>query len=300
MKGKNIVIGTAVLLLFWLVTTSIAGATSVNVTPAYQEVVQGADFQVNVTVDDVTNMAADGAILHFDPCAMQATNITAGVIDTFPVEIIDNVAGTVTFGYALMTGSFTGGPGTLATIDFTADATAEGLFELNLTDVELLRQNLSEIPTEVFNGTVNIIGPVLCTDPDPPSHDFGDVPEGQTRTWNFDITNCGEPGTTLTWTVVDDQPWITESPTIGSTTTEVDVVTVRVDTTGLSLGLHTGTVTVMSNDGSKEGTIGVNVTAPVAPPAAVPGLSGMGMIALIGILATVLAISVSATRRRRK
>ena len=301
MKGKNIAVGTAVLVLFWLVTLSIAGATSVNVHPAYQEVAPGAAFQVEVNVTDVTNMAADGAILHFDPGAMQATGITGGVITTFPIEQIDNVAGTVTFGYAKATGSYTG-TGVLATIDFTADAAADGQYDLTLTDVELLRPDSSVIPTDVNNGTVNITapaGPSLCTNPDPPSHGFGDVPEGQTRTWPFEITNCGASGTTLTWGVSDNQGWLSETPTSGSTTTETDTVTVRVDTTGLSLGLHTGTVTVTSNDGSKDGTITVNVTAP-PPPAAVPGLSGTGMVALIGALAAVLAISVSAIRRREK
>ena len=300
MKGKNIAVGTAILVLFWLVTLSIAGATSVNVHPTYQEVAPGHTFQVEVNVTDVTNMAADGAILHFDPTAMQATGITAGVIDTFPIEIIDNVAGTVTFGYALATGSYTG-TGVLATIDFTADVAVTGEFDLNLTDVELLDPSMNLIQTDVNNGTVNITapaGPLLCTNPDPPSHDFGDVPEGQVRTWPFDITNCGASGTTLTWGVDDGQGWLSETPTGGSTTTETDTVTVRVDTKGLSLGLHTGTVTVTSNDGSIDGTITVNVTAPPAA-AAVPALSGIGMVALIGALAIVLAICVSAMRRKR-
>ena len=299
MKGKNIAVGTAVLMLFWLVTLSIAGATSVNVHPTDQEVAPGAAFQVEVNVTDVTNMAADGTILHFEPSAMQATGIAAGVIDTFPIEKIDNVNGTVTFAYARATGGYTGS-GPLATIDFTAGMT-EGLFDLGLTDVELLRPDGSLIPTDVNNGTVNItapVGPLLCTDPDPPSHDFGDVPEGQTRTWSFDITNCGAG--TLIWAVVDDQPWITESPTsIGTTTTETDTVTVTTDTTGLTPDTtYFGTITVASNGGIKVGIIRMNVIA--GPPAAVPVLSGTGMIVLIGLLTAVFAISVSVMRKRRK
>ncbi|NIA09297.1 MAG: hypothetical protein GWP10_06100, partial [Nitrospiraceae bacterium] len=77
--------------------------------------------------------------------------------------------------------------------------------------------------------TTEPTGPLLCTNPDPPSHDFGSVPEGQTRTWTFDITNCG--GGTLTWSVSDDRPWITVSPAGGSTTTETDTVTVTINTT---------------------------------------------------------------------
>jgi hypothetical protein len=107
----------------------------------------------------------------------------------------------------------------------------------------------------------NVPEPILCTDPDPPSHGFGSVPEGQTRDWSFDITNCGEG--TLTWTVSDDQSWITVTPPSDSTTTETDAVTVSIDTTGLGSGItHTGTVTVSSNGGTKQGLISVYVPEP--------------------------------------
>lgn len=103
--------------------------------------------------------------------------------------------------------------------------------------------------------------PTLCTDPDPPSHDFGNVHLGGTRTWTFDINNCGEEN--LEWTVSDDQTWISMGPTTGTTTTETDTVTVTIDTKGLTRNTeHTGTITVNSNGGSKTGTIRVYVIYP--------------------------------------
>jgi len=133
--------------------------------------------------------------------------------------------------------------------------------------------------------------PLLCTNPDPPSHDFGSVQQGETRTWTFDITNCGEG--TLTWTVSDDQSWITVSPASGSTTTETDTVTVTIDTTGLASGAtHDGTITVGSNDGTKTGTISVYVeTSPPPTPAPtpinyepVPAITPPGILSLIALL----------------
>ena len=169
MKVENFVIGTAVtvLLLLWLVTPGLAGATVVKVEPATQEVSAGEGFCVDVVIEDIKDMAADGAILHFDPNAMQATKITEGEFlmgggTTLPVEIIDNTAGTVTFAYALSTGSV-GGSGVLATIEFTAGASAEGTFDLSLTNVELYDPNLNLIPTDVFNGTITIGGPTAPT-----------------------------------------------------------------------------------------------------------------------------------------
>jgi subtilase family serine protease len=108
-------------------------------------------------------------------------------------------------------------------------------------------------------------------------HNFGTVQEGQTRTWPFEITNCG--GGTLDWTVSDDHSWITVSPTGGTGT---GTVTVRISTAGLSPGTHTGTVTVDSNGGQKTGTISVNVQT--LPPAEVPTFTPIGMFALVGLL----------------
>ena len=162
MKMKKIAIGAtvAVLLLLWLVTPGFAGATVVKIEPPTQGVSAGEGFSVDVTIEDITDMAANGAILHFDHNAMQATSIIEGDFlkrrgTTLPVEIIDNTAGTVTFAYALSTGSV-GGSGPLATIEFTAAASAEGTFDLDLTDLELYDSNLNLIPKDVINGTVTV------------------------------------------------------------------------------------------------------------------------------------------------
>jgi len=72
----------------------------------------------------------------------------------------------------------------------------------------------------IINTPSDPVEPQLCTNPDPPAHDFGSVQQGETRTWTFDITNCGEG--TLIWTVSDDRLWITVNPESGSTTTEAD------------------------------------------------------------------------------
>lgn len=97
-------------------------------------------------------------------------------------------------------------------------------------------------------------GPKLCTTPDPPSHDFSNVPVNETRTWTFNIKNCDSG--TLTWSVSDDQPWITVTPTSGI---ETSTVTVTIDTHGLtSCRTYTGDITVSSNGGTKTGTISVH------------------------------------------
>ena len=133
--------------------------------------------------------------------------------------------------------------------------------------------------------------PQLCASP---GHNFGTVQEGQTRTWTFEITNCG--GGTLDWTVVsDDHSWITVSPTSG---TDAGTVTVMINTAGLSPSTHTGTVTVSSDYGTEMGTISVNVqtSSPSPPPPAdVPTFTPIGMFAMVGLLGIA---GMSAIRRR--
>jgi hypothetical protein len=147
-------------------------------------------------------------------------------------------------------GSSTGGHNSI-TVDIDTTGLSEGSHTCDITIS-------SNGGGGTFDFGVNIIcEPVLCTDPDPPSNDFGSLPEGQTRDWTFDITNSGAG--TLTWSVSDNKDWITVTPTSGSTTTETDTVTVTIDTTGLGGITYTGTITVNSNDGSKQGTITVYV-----------------------------------------
>ena len=212
MKAKGgrrigiVAIAPVALLLLLILSATTAGATTVKVDPATQDVIPGDAFSVNVTVENVTYMAADQATLNFDPSAMQATVIvegdflkSAGTTLGAGMEVIDNVNGSVTFFYALTTpGVGVTGSGTLATINFdTNPLAAAGVYSLNLTDVMLADGDGNVIAVdEISNGTVNIKAPAL--------------------------------------------------------------------------------------------------------PAAVPVLSGIGLIALIGLLAVVLAISVSAIRRRRK
>ncbi|MCZ6767550.1 MAG: BACON domain-containing protein [bacterium] len=71
---------------------------------------------------------------------------------------------------------------------------------------------------------------------------FGNM--GTTRT--FDIRNVG--GGQLTWTLTDDQHWITVSPSSGSGD---GTITVTADRTWLGAGTHLGTISVESNGGNQ-------------------------------------------------
>jgi len=145
----------------------------------------------------------------------------------------------------------------LTTTDANYTLHAEFVGDNNVSAVAT-NANGADMQTWIWNVTG---APKLCTTPDPPSHDFGIVPPGQTRNWDFEITNCGGPGTTLNWDVTASEPWISVSPSSGTNT----IVTVTIDTKLPDGGVKTGTITVNSNGGTKIGVIRVNIELETAP-----------------------------------
>jgi hypothetical protein len=80
------------------------------------------------------------------------------------------------------------------------------------------------------------------------------------------ISNSG--GGTLNWSVSDNQPWLSLSPTSGSSTGETDNVTVSVSIAGLAAGSYTGTITISAPDATntpQTTAVTLNVAAPAAP-----------------------------------
>ena len=136
--GISIIWITVFLILMGAV--SAVDATVVRVEPASQTVSAGQSFSVNIVVDEITTLTTVGAFLHFDPAAMQATAVTEGITSEYPkfftYEDINNTTGEVVFTYSVDIGRSVSDSGPLVTIEFTADASANGTFNLNLAEVE--------------------------------------------------------------------------------------------------------------------------------------------------------------------
>ena len=148
------------------VTSTPAGAAVVRAYPITQNVTAGDSFSIDVRVEGVTNISAAQTCLNFEPGAIQATGIVegdflnsvAGGGGTLPIELMDNATGTVTFAYTLKKEGYgASGSGVLATINFSTNPAAEGVFNLVLTDVMLLNAEGDKITVgEVSAGEVKI------------------------------------------------------------------------------------------------------------------------------------------------
>ena len=88
----------------------------------------------------------------------------------------------------------------------------------------------------------------------PTSLDFGS--SGTTDTLAIKNTRGG----TLSWSVSDDQTWLTVSASSGTTTTETDTLTVTVNRSELARGSYSGTISVASNGGNQ--SIPVTMSVP--------------------------------------
>jgi C1A family cysteine protease len=97
------------------------------------------------------------------------------------------------------------------------------------------------------------------------SANFGQNPANQT----LSIRNGGTGN--MSWSVSDNQTWLTVTPTSGSTTTEADPVTVQVNSAALNAGTYSATITVTAAgaQGSPK-NIPVSLTIQSQPTTCVP------------------------------
>lgn len=145
-------------------------------------------------------------------------------------------------------------------------STPFGTFPISVTGTPLVK-------TTTFNLKVTSPQlPALCVGPTSLSFaatQGGPAPSSQT----LGVWNCG--GQTLGWEVSGDQPWLSLSPTSGSSYGETDSVTVAVNMTGLAPGTYSATISI---DGGLifVGRTTVPVTLTVKPtiPAIGPDLTG--------------------------
>jgi hypothetical protein len=93
----------------------------------------------------------------------------------------------------------------------------------------------------------------------PQTLDFGSLVGDDVQTKTFEIWNSGDG--ILTYTVSEDTDWITDvGPRTGSSKGEHDMITVSIDTTGLSAGIHTSSIQIASNGGNGSITLFLELT----------------------------------------
>jgi hypothetical protein len=171
MKHRNMpkwsVLPVSFLLVVSLFVPCIASAdpaTAVTVAPASKVVGVGDTFTVDIFIDPDTDIAGAQFNLNFDALAVTANDVTEGNLLSqggastfFMAGVIDNVAGTITSvaGATATQGAAVSGPGTFATVSFTA-GTAVGTSALDLSDVIVGNLQGQPVAITVSDGSVTI------------------------------------------------------------------------------------------------------------------------------------------------
>lgn len=156
MNTKKTIVMVLVMALL-LSAVGVAGAVTVKVDPTTQNVQAGDSFNVDIIIDDVTNMGAGQATLNFDSTAMEATKIVEGNFlksagRTIGIELL-NRPGKAIAAYALCSyGVAVTGSGKFVTVSFKTDKTATGSYPLDLTDVMLLTGKGERINVDAIEG----------------------------------------------------------------------------------------------------------------------------------------------------
>ncbi|MBI4286474.1 MAG: leucine-rich repeat domain-containing protein [Chloroflexi bacterium] len=250
-------------------TVQVTRHTVANVSiSSPQEVMEGGNFTASVNIGYVNGLDAANYDISYDPAVLELTGVTNGSIGGIEVPVTgwNAVNGKASIVNNVPNVSGVSGSGYLAQLRFHVIGVEGNTSGLTPSNGVLGDRDGLLIPSAWTGTSVKVIsptGPILTVTPDPFDHDFGTVPEGETRSWPLEITNTGKGQ--LDWTVVSDQTWLTADPASGSTTTETDTLNVNINTQGLAGGItHTGTVTIISNGGNLSGTMTVSV--PLLPP----------------------------------
>jgi hypothetical protein len=198
---RPIVILTA--LICFLAAPALAAQMSVE--PAYQEVFQGDNITVNITVatEGDENVYAASYTLHFNNTLLNATSLEKGPFLShdgnssdlqIPPTGIYNAAGEIKYGeYKIGMVPGVTGYGVLSTITFQVIG-EEGISQLNLSDLNFALlysapPNSSSVPTTLNNGIVEIMEGI-CGD----VNDDGVVNMADVMTLWYDYANYPTPG----------------------------------------------------------------------------------------------------------
>jgi len=149
------------LVVFVFAFVQSATAAQVSVVPAYQEVLAGQNFSIDVYIDpEGSEVFGAQYELHFNNSLLNATAQDKGPFfgsDSIVLKNeINNTMGWLKYGETRTSTPGITEPGVLTTITFHAIDDIDGLSELNFTVVKLSDPYVNPIPVNISNGSVKV------------------------------------------------------------------------------------------------------------------------------------------------
>lgn len=213
------------------------------------------------TITFLTVLIVLFAITMFNSCEEPPTDAPI-IITQITGKVFDKESNTALNGVQITTlpvtsSVITGSDGsyTLAEIDpgiYKVTAQKDG-YNTNSTDVTVTEGK--SVSADILLSTQT---PELGVNPE--TLDF----EIQQTSLTFNITNLTNIGE-VSWSIGVNQPWLTVSPSIGSTTRETDFITVTVDRDSLNYGNYSALIAISSDYGTKHVNVVMIKSNPNAP-----------------------------------
>ncbi len=127
---------------------------------------------------------------------------------------------------------------------------------------------------DTFKVTLQVINAGLSINPS--GYNFGNKNPGVTAFTSFEIFKSGSSGEKLEYTLSGSCSWVYVSPLSGNSSGEHDIISVGINTTGLSVGPHSCGIQISSNLGNAVFTVSVNIINNTPTPNPVFSLSTNG------------------------
>ena len=267
----------------WLSLSPTSGSLGAGQSEEVTVSVNGAslghgNFQTTITVSDpnadnspqtipVTLTVTAGPLIGVSPASFSFTGEEGGSNPANQTLGVSNTGGgtlnwSVLDNQTWLSLSPTSGSSTGETDNVTVSVNTAGLADGTYNATITATGNASNSPVTVPVTLTVTAGPLIGVSPASFSftgEEGGSNPANQT----LGVSNTG--GGTLNWSVLDNQTWLSLSPTSGSSTGETDNVTVSVNTAGLADGTYNATITATGN--ASNSPVTVPVTLNIAPPA---------------------------------
>ena len=242
-----------------------------NDTVTWQAPMSTADCDITVEVDDGENISRRSITLHVFPHPVMDVDedtLDFGMVTTtLTFNILNTGTGTLTWEIDTSSlpdwlivdpdeDSTTTQTQVTVTVDRGNMALGTNTARIRIIPTnEILTKTLTSDFDEMTVVVIVLLSPPIL-DVTPTSLDFGTT----TTILNFTIQNVG--GGTLNWSITNDAEWVAVFPISGTTTTETDQITVRINRARIPQDTSTAQITVTSNGGNAT----VEVQVPVPPP----------------------------------
>lgn len=205
--------------------------------------------------------------LSYNPASLDFGTVAPGYAGSKTFEVWNSGTGTLTYSFSESSSWITGvnppsgtstGEHDVITVSIDTTGMSDGSYDAPVS----ISSNGGSGSVAIYVTVVTPPNPILSYDP--ASLDFGTVAPGYVGNKTFEIWNSGSG--TLSYSFTESSPWITSvDPPSGTSTGEHDIITVSMDTTGMSDGSYSSPVSVSSNGGNGSVAVYVTILTPPMP-----------------------------------